>query len=169
MMAWAWEEITGDWLGDGRLAYLRDVIVNAFETVEARFGRQWLEDSRRDSGARQPTRGTSPTRGVVVLGMQLAAIESAENTGPLLKKLRDHRPDARAELDAACPCGSPLNLSVTLTAASVSDFPEREEGHQRPPPAGRAGARQASPAAWGPLSAPRFVHAATPKKPVQKK
>jgi hypothetical protein len=67
---YGWQEIEEDWLLGNQLALPHDEVVRAFNVVEARFGREWIEASRTDSGV--ITRGTSPTLHVVTLCVQKA-------------------------------------------------------------------------------------------------
>ncbi len=44
-MPWTWEEIEAVWLGGGT-AYTPEAVVEAFNRVEATFGREWMEAGR---------------------------------------------------------------------------------------------------------------------------
>jgi hypothetical protein len=99
-MTWLWKEIEEDWLLGSALAQPPEVIVEAFERVEAHFGRPWIEASRMYEGGTGPARGTAPTLNIVTLGRQLAILEHVDNCGKLLKKLRDRDASAYAELSA---------------------------------------------------------------------
>jgi hypothetical protein len=102
-MTWTWADIRDDWLAPegARLAHSDDEVLAAFETVEAHFGRDWIEASRREPGIDDPARGAHPTLVVTNLGNDLSLIEGARNVGRLLEKLRDRDSSARAELAAA--------------------------------------------------------------------
>src|SRR5438067_974535 len=99
-MTWLWKEIEEDWLAGGALAQPSEVIVEAFDRVEAHFGRPWMEASRMYEGGIGPARGTAPTLYIVTLGRQLAILEHVDNCGKLLKKLRDRDVSAYVELSA---------------------------------------------------------------------
>ena len=99
-MTWLWKEIEEDWLAGSALAQPPEVIVEAFERVEAHFGRPWIEASRMHEGGIGPARGSGPTLHIVTLGRQLAILEHVGNSGKLLKKLRDRDVSAYAELSA---------------------------------------------------------------------
>jgi hypothetical protein len=99
-MPWSWEEIERDWLAGSVVADVPDVVVEAFNRVEARFGREWIEASRQHEGSVGPVRGTVPTLNIIVLGRQLRALEESSGCGVLMNKLRAREPSASAELDA---------------------------------------------------------------------
>ncbi len=99
-MTWLWKEIEADWLAGSALAQPPEVIVEAFDRVEAHFGRPWIEASRMHEGGIGPARGASPTLHIVTLGRQFAILEHVDNGGKLLTKLRDRDISAYAELSA---------------------------------------------------------------------
>ncbi len=80
-MTWLWKEIEEDWLAGSALAQPPEVIVEAFERVEAHFGRPWIEASRMHEGGIGPARGTAPTLNIVTLGRQLAILEHVDDCG----------------------------------------------------------------------------------------
>jgi hypothetical protein len=45
IVVWTWKQIEQDWLAGGRLAADPSVVVEAFDKVEAVFGREWIEQS----------------------------------------------------------------------------------------------------------------------------
>jgi hypothetical protein len=45
-MAWAWEEIEHEWLGESQSPDTPSIIVDAFNRVDAAFGRSWIEATR---------------------------------------------------------------------------------------------------------------------------
>jgi hypothetical protein len=49
-MAWTWEEIEREWLGESQSPDTPSIIVDAFNRVDAAFGRPWIEASRSASG-----------------------------------------------------------------------------------------------------------------------
>ncbi len=99
-LGWSWEEIEGDWLQGAQLAADRETVVEAFNRVEARFGRDWIEATRLQPGAIGPVRGTVPTLDIAVLGEQLAVLDRATGCDRLLEKLRNRELSASAELMA---------------------------------------------------------------------
>src|SRR5512132_976017 len=82
-MPWTWKQIEQDWLLDGRVAPDPSTVVEAFERVEAAFGRDWIEQSPTlpsvvpKGAAPQVTidRGAYPVRTVVKMGTLLASLE----------------------------------------------------------------------------------------------
>jgi len=50
LMAWTWEEIEREWLGESQSPDTPSIIVDAFNRVDAAFGRPWIEASRSASG-----------------------------------------------------------------------------------------------------------------------
>jgi hypothetical protein len=97
-MPYEWPEIEQNWLGDGSLAASADEVLHAFNTVEALFGREWVEALRTRGGG--TTQGAAPTLAVVALGRMLQALDGVPNIQTLLEKIRRREPDARAELMA---------------------------------------------------------------------
>jgi hypothetical protein len=97
---WSWEEIDGDWLQGAQIALDPEAVVEAFNRVDALFGRGWIEATRLQRGAIGPVRGTVPTLNIAVLGEQLSVLDRATGCDRLIEKLRDHELSARAELTA---------------------------------------------------------------------
>jgi hypothetical protein len=94
--AWTWEEIERDWLGGGRLALTPEIIVAAFNSVTATFGRRWIEDTRESAG----DQGTSPTLRIVSTGQGLETLKGVRRAERLIEKMRVHDASAYAELRA---------------------------------------------------------------------
>lgn len=111
-MTWFWKEIEEDWLAGSALALPPEVIVEAFERVEAHFGRPWIEASRMHEGGIGPARGSMPTLNIVTLGRQFAILEHVDDYGKLLKKLRDRDASAYAELSAIWIAGNNQALEI---------------------------------------------------------
>jgi len=96
IMAWTWKQIEQDWLDDGRLATNPSAVVEAFERVEAAFGRDWIEQSRVQplvvpKGSPPQTtviRGSDPVLTVVQMGGLLASLEGIPVVDGLIRKLR---------------------------------------------------------------------------------
>src|SRR5512133_600157 len=104
-MPCTWKQIEQDWLLDGRVAIDPSTVVEAFERVEAAFGRDWIEQSRTlppvvPKGApRKVTidRGAYPVLTVVKTGELLASLEGIPGVDTLIGKLRRGERSATAE------------------------------------------------------------------------
>jgi hypothetical protein len=94
-MAWNWDEIETDWLGEARIALSQEEIVTGFEDVEHFLGRDWIE-AKRVPGVT----GVHPTLGIALLGPKLKRLEKVSNAEALIEKLRLNDPSAFAELEA---------------------------------------------------------------------
>lgn len=112
-LGWSWEEIEGDWLQGAQLAVERETVVEAFNRVEARFGRGWIEATRLQPGAIDPVRGAGPALKIAVLGEQLAVLDRATGCDRLIEKLRNQEPSAYAELKAIhCTAGGTPDVRI---------------------------------------------------------
>jgi hypothetical protein len=91
-MPWTWKQIEQDWLLDGRVAPDPSIVVEAFERVEATFGRDWIEESRTlptvaPKGTPPQTtidRGAYPVLTVVKMGALLTSLEGIPDTDALI-------------------------------------------------------------------------------------
>jgi hypothetical protein len=107
-MPWTWKQIEQDWLRDGRVAPAPSTVVEAFERVEACFGRDWIEQSRTLSpvvpkGAPPKAtidRGAYPVLTVVKMGGLLTSLEGIPGADTLIGKLRRGERAAMAEATA---------------------------------------------------------------------
>jgi hypothetical protein len=97
-MPWTFAEISETWLEApaASIGLTEEELVEAFNTVERLFGRQWLED-RRARG----TWGPMPTLGIARTGLRLARFENAPGFAPVLERLRAGQASAFAEVEAA--------------------------------------------------------------------
>jgi hypothetical protein len=93
------DEIRDVWLGSGRIAATGDEMVKTFNRVERLLGREWME-ARLTPAPSVAAHGALETLSIVIYGRLLASVEGAPGTDALLKKLREHRRDALAELKA---------------------------------------------------------------------
>jgi hypothetical protein len=145
-MPWTWKQIEQDWLHDGRVATEPSVVVEAFERVEAAFGRDWIEQSRVlplvvPKGVPPQstiTGGSHPVLRVVKMGALLAALEGVSAADALTAKLRRGERGARAEATAIYllrqhPSDSILELEPAVPVLGRSDrkgdFRVRRNGH----------------------------------------
>ena len=94
-MAWTWEQIEQDWLGDGRIAVPHAAAVDAFNRVERVLGREWMTGCRGSTGN---AAGTAPTLCVVTKGQLLLSLDGVRDTEKLLDKIRRGDHSATAEL-----------------------------------------------------------------------
>lgn len=95
-MHWTWEKIQDEWIGaPGGLADLPEVVVAAFERVEAHFGSAWMDARRTTGGVRAS--GLAPTLGIVVTGRLLKSLAGVSGAQPIIAGLRDRKEDAMAE------------------------------------------------------------------------
>jgi hypothetical protein len=107
-MRWTWKQIEQDWLVDGRVAARPNTVVEAFNRVEAAFGRDWIEQSRTQplvvpKGAPPQTttiRGAHPVLRVVKMGGLLASLEGIPGADALIGKLRRGERAGTAEATA---------------------------------------------------------------------
>jgi len=134
IMAWTWKQIEQDWLADGRVATEPSAAVEAFERVEAVFGRDCIEQSRVHSlvvpkGSPPQTtvvRGSDPVLAVVQMGGLLASLEGIPGVDTLLQKLRRSERPAMAEATAIHllrqqPSDSVVELEPTVSLAGRPD------------------------------------------------
>jgi hypothetical protein len=94
------DEIRKVWLGNGRIATSGDEMVEAFNRVERLLGRDWMEAMLTPAPG-VTAQGALETLSIVMYGRLLASVEGVRGADALLKKLRERRPDALAELKAA--------------------------------------------------------------------
>lgn len=97
-MGWNYSDIVDDWLSGGKLDFLPDVVVEAFDTVDRVLGPKWIQRSRMQSGT--VSRGSAPTSKVVSMGLRLATVEDLSDTKDLIDKLRRGDSSAGSELTA---------------------------------------------------------------------
>ena len=120
-MPWTWKQIEQDWLHDGRVATEPSIVVEAFERVEAAFGRDWIEQSRIlplvvPKGVPPQstvTGGSHPVLTVVKMGALLALAAASVGLG--------QRPRSSTCFDSIPPTAS---LSLSLR----SPFPDGQTG-----------------------------------------
>jgi len=134
IMAWTWKQIEQDWLAGGRVATEPSAVIEAFERVEAVFGRDWIEQSRvhplvvpRGSPPQTTVvRGSDPVLTVVQMGGLLGSLEGVPDVDTLMKKLRRGERAAMAEATAIHllrqhPSDSVVELEPTVPVAGRSD------------------------------------------------
>jgi hypothetical protein len=134
IMAWTWKQIEQDWLAGGRVSTDPSAVVEAFERVEAAFGRDWIEQSRvhplvvPKGSPRQTTvvRGSDPVLAVVQMGGLLASLEGIPAVDTLIKKLGRGERAAMAEATAIHllrqhPGDSVVELEPAVPVAGRSD------------------------------------------------
>jgi hypothetical protein len=108
IVVWTWKQIEQDWLAGGRLAADPSVVVEAFDKVEAVFGREWIEQSRvhplvvPKGSPPQSTvvQGSDPVLTVVQMGGLLASLEEIPGVDMLVQKLRRGERAAMAQATA---------------------------------------------------------------------
>jgi hypothetical protein len=61
-MPWTWEEIQRHWLGESQSPETPAIIVEAFNRVDAAFGRPWIEATRSMDGVPIASRTRLTTR-----------------------------------------------------------------------------------------------------------
>jgi hypothetical protein len=144
-MPWTWKQIEQDWLLDGRVAVDPSTVVEAFERVEAAFGRDWIEQSRTLSPVvpkgspvqNALDRGAYRVLTVVKTGALLASLEGIPGADTLIGKLRRGERAAIAEATAIHllrqhPSGSEVDLEPLVTIPGrpdkKSDFRVRRNG-----------------------------------------
>jgi hypothetical protein len=164
IMAWTWKQIEQDWLAGGRVATEPSAVVEAFEGVEAAFGREWIERSRvhllvaPKGSPPQSTvvRGSDPVLTVVQMGALLTSLEGIPSVDTLMQKLRrgeraamaeataihllrQHPSDSVVELEPAVPvAGRSTGRATSASAAMATPGPTlRLAPPTRPPPSGR--------------------------------
>ena len=116
-LPYTWDEIEREWLTGGALALPPDLVLNAFDRVEAAFGREWIEATRRtDSGV---ATGSHTTLLVAHLGVRLELLAGVPGADELREKLRRRQPDGVAELDALYLIGSGAQIETELEPAFV--------------------------------------------------
>jgi hypothetical protein len=134
IMAWTWKQIEQDWLAGGRVATEPSAVIEAFERVEAVFGRDWIEQSRvhplvvpkGSSPQTTVVRGSDPVLTVVQMGGLLGSLEGIPDVDTLMKKLRRGERAAMAEATAIHllrqhPSDSVVKLEPTVPVAGRSD------------------------------------------------
>jgi len=134
IMAWTWKQIEQDWLAGGRVATEPSAVIEAFERVEAVFGRDWIEQSRvhplvvpkGSSPQTTVVRGSDPVLTVVQMGGLLGSLEGIPDVDTLMKKLRRGERAAMAEATAIHllrqhPSDSVVELEPTVPVAGRSD------------------------------------------------
>lgn len=145
-MPWTWKQIEQDWLLDGRVAPNPSIVVEAFERVEATFGRDWIEQSRTlptvaPKGTPPKTtvdRGAYPVLTVVKMGALLTSLEGIPDIDALIGKLRrgeraataeataihllrQHPPDSEVELEPVVPVAGRPDKKVDFRVRRNSD------------------------------------------------
>jgi hypothetical protein len=121
-MVYTWQEIEQNWLPGGGLTASPDEVVSAFNEVAARFGREWVEASRKG------TRGAAVALTIMTMARFLRSLTGASNTTGLLEKVRRGDSDCRAELVA-------IDLIRTGNPGAIVEVePEIQvSGHNRKP------------------------------------
>lgn len=97
-MPWTFDEIERDWLRRARIAYPPDAVAEAFDLVERKLGRTWMEQSRTHSGS--ISWGAAPTLNIVCMGQMLAALEGADGADKVVARIKGADRSAYAELTA---------------------------------------------------------------------
>ena len=132
-MSWTWKQIEEDWLLDGRVAPDPSTVVEAFDRVEAAFGRAWIEHSRtlprvvpKGASPQAIDRGAYPVLTVVKMGALLTSLEGIPETDALIGKLRRRERAATAEATAIHllrrhPSDSEVELEPVVPVAGRPD------------------------------------------------
>jgi hypothetical protein len=94
-MAWTWERIQSEWLGEGRVAHLSEVIVDCFNETARVLGEGWIK-AKQERGLS----GSIPAASIVAVGQQLMVLHRVGNPDVLIAKLRSGDSYAWAELAA---------------------------------------------------------------------
>jgi len=88
-MPLSWQEIEEDWLKGSSICFAPSLVVEAFNSVEAIFGREYLEKIRQ--------RGASVTLRIVELGLILKEVRLLKDSNKLLERLGKGDPSALSE------------------------------------------------------------------------
>src|SRR5438105_8284181 len=95
-MAWTWEDIQRQWLGDGRVGYAPDEAVAAFNLVERTLGLEWMRTHNTAGGA--AVTGSAPTASMVHMGRRLAYLEGLAHADDLVRRIQQNDVSAGTEL-----------------------------------------------------------------------
>jgi hypothetical protein len=120
---WEWEEIEREWLAGSAVSASPAEVVDAFDRVEAMFGRDWITASREQAGG--VSQGSLPTLNIVTLGQLMAAVDGVRGSESLLEKIRRSDETAWVELSAIHLLRSP-NSSVAVELEPVVLISGRE-------------------------------------------
>jgi hypothetical protein len=92
-MTWTWQEIERDWLLGNRVGIAPDLVVSAFERVEAALGRRWIEGLRIGRSLPAGMR-------VITVGLQLESLAGVPGAGEMVGKMGAGDTSAFSELAA---------------------------------------------------------------------
>jgi len=85
LMAWTWEEIEGEWLGESQSPDTPSIIVDAFNRVDAAFGRPWIDATRSTGGV--ATQGSLTVLHITGIARDLAALDGIAGADRLIRKI----------------------------------------------------------------------------------
>jgi hypothetical protein len=97
-MAWTWEEIEREWLGESESPDTPSIIVEAFNRVDAAFGRPWIEASRSAGGV--ASQGSLTVLHIMGIARDLAALDGIAGVDRLIRKIGQQDRSASSEARA---------------------------------------------------------------------
>jgi len=120
LMPWTWEEIQHEWLGGSQSPATPSIIVEAFNRVDAAFGRPWIEATRSLGGV--TSQGSLTVLHVMGIARELAALDGIPGADKLIRKIGRHDRSASSEARAIdlLRAGSPTSQIELEPAISGS-------------------------------------------------
>jgi hypothetical protein len=97
-MAWTWDEIEREWLGDSQSPDTPSIVVDAFNQVDAAFGRSWIEATR--SSDEMPRQGSLTVLHIIGIARDLAALNGIAGADRLIRKIGQRDRSASSEARA---------------------------------------------------------------------
>jgi hypothetical protein len=97
-MVWTWEELEREWLGESQSPGTPSIIVDAFNRVNAAFGRPWIEATRSMGGV--VLQGSLTVLHIVGIARDLAALDGIAIADRLIRKIGRRDPAASSETRA---------------------------------------------------------------------
>lgn len=117
-MPWTWEEIQREWLGESQSPETPSIIVEAFNRVDAAFGRPWIEATRSMDGV--PSQGSLTVLHIMGIAGELAALDGIAGADRLIRKIgrRDRAASSEARAIQLLRSGQPTS-QVELEPAII--------------------------------------------------
>jgi len=94
-MAWTWEEIKREWLGESQPPDAPSIIVDAFSRVDAAFGGPWIEATRSTGGI--TSQGSLAVLHIMGIARDLAALDGIAGADRLIRKIGQRDRSAHSE------------------------------------------------------------------------